>query len=305
MTMAPGSFRIAAVVLWHVVCSLAAQPVTPEIVLPGEWKTDPADHFLFLPLTVPADMRAQSKVMTNGQSLLIVVTERPEEQPETNALKKYKLVLEALKSEVKHDESLLQGKLQTWLDTEDDDEVKVHIQSALDSLKGIRQAKQKAAPVDVSVSLGTQGTPHSGGKSLLELDAGRNISKPLTKPAESTSHALPSLLRGVSRHSQEQRHHVAKVIKESFAVEIPFPVATEQVVVLQIGSSTLMVVMPLVRKSLEASGISTGGKPFERVPVFDSKGVWITGPKTVIANAVKGLDLSMVVKPNALQPLKD
>ena len=37
--------------------------------------------------------------MTNGDSLLIVVTERPEEEPETNALKKYKMVMEALKVE--------------------------------------------------------------------------------------------------------------------------------------------------------------------------------------------------------------
>merc|ERR1719487_360486 len=103
--------------------------VQPEIVMPGEWLTDGKEEHLFLPLTVPGKVEmSQCKVMSNGESLLVVVTEQPQEEPETNAMRKYKLVIEAIKQETGHDEELLRTKLQTWLDTEDDDEVKVHVQ---------------------------------------------------------------------------------------------------------------------------------------------------------------------------------
>jgi len=302
MTMAPGLLGSVAIVLWHAVGALtvAVEPVIPQIVIPGEWKTDHADHFLFLPLTVPAQMRAQAKVMTNGQQLLIVVTERPEEEPETKALQKYKLVMEALKQEALHDESLLQGKLQTWLDTEDDDEVKVHIQAAVNSLNKIRDAKKKVADKSVSVPLGV---PHA--KSLLELSSTPNASKPIVKASVAPPHALPALLRGaaVSEHSQHQRHYAAKVIKESFAIEIPFPVPTDQVVVLQASPTTMMVAMPLVRKSLESSGISTGGKPFLRVPLFNNKGAWMVGPKVDLSRTLEGLDVSKVVSQQDMESL--
>merc|ERR1719235_358645 len=110
---------------------------------------------MFLPLTVPDNMPLdQIKIMSNGQQILVVVTERPQDQPETNAIKKYKLVIEAIKKEVNNDEKLLKDKLQTWYDTEDDDEVRVQVKAAMDSLIKVRQAKANNNARTVSIPLG-------------------------------------------------------------------------------------------------------------------------------------------------------
>jgi len=69
--------------------------------VPGGWLTDNAAKFLFLPLEVPKDIGKACKIMSNGDSILVVVTERPEEEPETNAMKKYRLVIEAIKDEAR------------------------------------------------------------------------------------------------------------------------------------------------------------------------------------------------------------
>jgi len=291
---------VGIVLLWHVASALTVDRqqkpgdvVQPEIVIPGEWMTDPSDHFLFLPLTVPADMAAtQLKVMTNGESLLVVVTERPKEEPETNALRKYKLVVEAIKTEVGHDEDLLVTKLQTWLDTEDDDEVKQHIQAALDSLVHVRKSKDKDSTKSVSVSLGMP--HHADASSLLELSETPLAAKPVAAAQVTT-------LRGAGQHIHH--HHHARVIKESFAVEIPYPVSSENIILVKTKPTTLIAVMPLVRKSLEAKGISTGGKPFNRVPVFDGVGKWVAGPKVSLSSAAAGLNLKMVVGQVGFLPL--
>merc|ERR1719395_30701 len=116
---------------------------------------DKNEQFMFLPLTVPDNMPLdQIKIMSNGQQILVVVTERPQEQPDTNAIKKYKLVIEAIKKEASNDEKLLKDKLQTWFDTEEDDEVRVHVRAALDSLNKVRQAKANNQARTVSIPLG-------------------------------------------------------------------------------------------------------------------------------------------------------
>lgn len=269
----------------------------PEIVIPGEWMMDNAQKFLFLPLTVPADMSAsQVKVMSNGESLLVVVTEQPKEEPETNALRKYKLVIEAIKKETGHDEALLQTKLQTWFETEDDDEVKPHIRAALDSLIRVRSAKKQESTKSVSVSLGMP--QKKSASSLMQLSAVPAASVPSTPV-----HSLSASLRG--QKQAQHRHRVAKVIKESFAVEIPYPVPTERIVLINTKATTMTVAMPLVRKSLEASGISTGGKPFNRIPVFNSVGSWMAGPKIELAKAAEGLNVAAVVDQAGFEPLTD
>merc|ERR1719160_1962782 len=125
------------------------------MVIPGEWMGDSKESFMFLSLTIPKDMPLdQCKIMSNGDSILVVVTEKPQEQPETNAVKKYKLVVEALKREAGHDEKVLKDKLQQWYDTEEDDEVRVQVKAAVDSLNKVRQAKANTAVRTVSVPLG-------------------------------------------------------------------------------------------------------------------------------------------------------
>jgi hypothetical protein len=276
--------------------------VQPEIVIPGEWMTDEAEHFLFLPLTVPEDAKMQEcKVMANGESLLIVVTERPQEEPETNALRKYKLVVEAIKKEAVHDEALLQAKLQTWLDTEDDDEVKAYVRSALDSMSKVQEAKRTSSPKAISVSLGV---PHSAASSLLELDAAPNSSAATIAPA-AAPRALTAVLRGSADHHQHHHQLKARIIKESFAVEVPYPVPSDRIALLRTNPTTLVVAMPFVRKSLEASGISTGGKPFIRVPVFNSAGSWMAGPKAELKRLLSGMNVADVVGKVGMKPLSD
>lgn len=284
----------------------AASPgdvVVPEIVVPGEWLTDEKDSFLFLPLDVPGDIPPdQCKIMSNGDSLLVIVTEKPQDEPETNAVKKYKLIMEAIKDEAREDESLLVSKLHTWLDTEEDDEVSVLIRSALDSLAQVHLAKNNTKPRAISVKLG-----------LLEEDATEVGSgdNPILK-RELTS-ALPALRRlathsgsdaGTVRGEKESGTLQQKVIKESFAVQIPYPVPKEQVFVLKARPTMLIVGMPLLRKSLEAKGVSTGGKPFARVPMFGEEGL-LAGPATDMKQLMKGIDIPSLARQAGLRPLTD
>lgn len=277
--------------------------VVPEIVVPGEWLTDETDSFLFLPLDVPGGIPPdQCKIMSNGDSLLVVVTEKPQVEPETNAVKKYKLIMEAIKDEARDDEGLLVSKLRTWLDTEEDDEVGVLIRSALDSLAQVHLAKNNTKPRALSVKLG-----------LLEEDAAEVASggDPVLK--DEVTRAFPALRR-LARHAgsgadtgrQERASGTLqqKVIKESFAVEIPYPVPKEQVFVLRARPTMLVVGMPLLRKSLEAKGVSTGGKPFARVPMFGEEGL-LAGPAADMKQLMKGIDIPSLARQAGLRPLTD
>lgn len=268
--------------------------IQPEIVVPGEWLTDEAERFLFLPLRVPKDIKLeQCKVMANGDALLIVVTEQPQDEPETKAVKKFRLVMEAIKQEAGHDEDLLKSKLRTWLETEDDDEVEVQIQAALDSVHKVQQVKANRQPRTVSVPLG-----------LIVKDAVAAL--PLENAEEKEAeHALPSLRRATRQihHDKNQQLRVG-IIKESFSVEIPYPVPVEHIFILKTNSTTLTVSMPLKRKSLEASGISTGGKPFVRLPVFSVKGEQLAGPNGVtLGKVANGLHVPSLAAHRGLKPL--
>lgn len=293
----------------------AGDVVQPKLVIPGEWMVDKNEQFMFLPLTVPQDMPVdQIKIMSNGQQILVVVTERPQDQPETNAIKKYKLVVEAIKREAAHDEKLLKDKLQTWFDTEEDDEVRVHVRAALDSLNKVREAKANTNARTVSIPLGMLA------KQAAAAYTGRNVS--VKEDASAPAPAATSFLARASLHnatvveppeviqaehalpsiSRKKKLHVG-IIKESFAVEIPYPVATEKVFILRTKSNTMMVSMPLQRNSLEAQGISTGGKPFLRVPVFSIEGKQLAGPDASLHSLAGGLHVPSVASHTGLKPL--
>jgi len=287
---------------------VGGEVVQPKMVIPGEWMVDTKETFMFLPLTVPMDMPIdQVKIMSNGDSILVVVTEKPQEQPETNAVKKYKLVVDALKQEAGHDEKILKDKLQTWYQTEEDDEVKVLVKSALDSLTQVRNAKANTAIRTVSVPLGMLAKQAASamlgkdatvqGVSFLAKTAFHNSTKE-PEEVEEAEHVLSAL------HTDKKLH--TGIIKESFAVEIPYPVSTEQVFILKgdAQKDELMVVMPLKRNSLAAQGISTGGKPFLRVPVFSVSGQILAGPKErPLDNLAGGLHVPSVVAKTGLKPL--
>lgn len=289
----------------------AGDVVQPKLVIPGEWMVDKKEQFMFLPLTVPQDMPIdQIKIMSNGQQILVVVTERPQDQPETNAIKKYKLVVEAIKKEASHDEKLLKDKLQTWYDTEEDDEVRVQVRAALDSLTKVREAKANTVARTVSIPLGmlakeaaTAFMGHdvsvsaaNAAPSFLARASVHNATAVVEPPeVVQAEHALPSLTR-------KKKLHVG-IIKESFAVEIPYPVATEKVFILRTKSNTMMVSMPLQRNSLEAQGISTGGKPFLRVPVFSIEGKRLAGPDASLHSLAPALHVPSVASHQGLKPL--
>lgn len=281
--------------------------VQPKMVIPGEWMVDAKESFMFLPLTVPMDMPLdQIKIMSNGDSILVVVTEKPQEQPETNAIKKYKLVVDALKQEAGHDEKVLKDKLQTWFETEEDDEVRVQVKAALDSLNQVRQAKANTAIRTVSVPLGMlakQAASALMGKDVavqgVSFLAKASLHNSTREPEEvqEAEHVLSAL------HTDKKIH--TGIIKESFAVEIPYPVTTEKVFILKADAMTgeLMVVMPLNRNSLAAQGISTGGKPFQRVPVFSVTGQILAGPKAELNKLSGDLHVPSVVAKTGLKPL--
>merc|ERR1719235_986545 len=247
----------------------------------------------------------QIKIMSNGDSILVVVTEKPQEQPETNAIKKYKLVIDALKQEAGHDEKVLKDKLQEWYDTEDDDEVKVQVKSALDSLTQVRQAKANTAIRTVSVPLGM--LAKQAASALMGKDVAVQGVSFLAKASPHNSTQEPEEVQEAEHvlsalHTDKKIH--TGIIKESFAVEIPYPVPIEKVFILK-GEvqNQLMVAMPLHRNSLAAQGISTGGKPFVRVPVFSVTGQRLAGPDAKLENMAIGLHLPSVVQQKGLKPL--
>jgi len=309
---------LQAVVLLSQACQLSlgtslvqdAQPriMKPKIVVPGEWMTNKEENFFFLPLEVPGDIELeQCKVMSNGDTILVVVTKTPGEQPDTNAMKKYKLIVQAMKDEVGHDENALKQKLATWLSTEEDDEVRTHIQAALDSLVRVQAVKQDLTPRSVSVRLGVlakNAMLHNESQAFIALRASKSTPL-LSKPSK--AHSLPSVSR-ISHHSEKksaEKHDMrAGIIKESFAVEVPYPVPTEKVFILKTAPTMLMVGMPLKKNSLAASGISTGGKPYLRVPVFTPQGQRLAGPAKELSTLTGTLDVPSLVSQGSLKQLQ-
>jgi len=279
--------------------------VQPDLVVPGEWLTDQAEKFLFLPFTVPKDIRLDNcKLMSNGEQLLVVVTEAPQEEPDTQALRKYKLIMEALKQEAGHDEHVLTDKLKTWLETEDDDEVRTHIRAALDSLVKVKQAKSNTKPRKLTVPLGLL----AKARSSVVVRAHNGTAEPQETAEE---FAAERSLASVRRATQQKTNATAQsdlrvgIIKESFAVEIPYPVDVSKIFVLKADSTTLIASMPLQRKSLAASGISTGGKPFDRLPVFSAhNSAHLAGPWADLNRLAFGMHTPTVANQKMLKPLE-
>lgn len=306
--------------------------VQPQIVVPGEWLVDKEEHFLFLPLNMPKDMPLdECKVMSNGEQILVVVTEKPKDKEDSPAVKKFKMIMEALKKEVGYDEREMKAKLQSWYETEDDPEVEEMVGEALDHLTKVRDAKKHSEGKRLSVPLGmlvkeaaqTLRGMSTGGLQTLNLTstqistaaqsflarAARHTALSVVQPpAAGSTGELPEVQQAERVLPSLHKAHFTKrvgIIKESFAIEIPYPVPTDKVFIIQ-SKNSLMVTMPLIRKSLEAKGISTGGKPFLRTPVFDTSGKHVAGPNSVqLDNAAARLHLDHVNAVNPLIPLPE
>jgi len=294
--------------------------VTPKLVIPGEWKVNKDDTLLFLHLGIPSDLSQERvKIMTSGESIMVIVTDQPEVKPETNAVKKYRLILDALKQQAGYDEKQLKKHLEEWYETEEDDEVRVLVKSALDSLQAVRDAKvhEQGPPPTLRIPLGMLAKQVSrSNASSVPSEAVQSHSKagglstaflagtaPHNEMAKSTmQHPVSHAVLNIDHHL----HNHLRIIKESFSVDVPFPVSAGQVFVLQTPDKDLMVTMPLKRSSLEAQGISTGGKPFIPCPVYTLRGELIGGPNEApdLYSAMPSLSRQYFVDPDALRPLE-
>jgi len=293
--------------------------VKPEIAIPGVWKVNKDETLLFLPLDIPSDLPLERvKVMTNGESILVLVTDQAKDKPETKAVRKYKLILESLKDQAGYDEGLLKTHLEEWYQTEQDDEVRVLVKSALDSLNKVRDAKthKSGPPPTMSIPLGM----------LHKQALVKNVSLVETKPGtvpdflaatpsrDAVKHSMLHMVaetdtgkRALDAHRSSDQRLRTKIIKESFVVKIPFPVSAEEVFVLQTRDDDLMVSMPLKKRSLEAQGISTGGKAFIPSPVYNLDGQLIGGKDEApsLYTMAPTFSAEYFEKKDALQPLNE
>lgn len=266
--------------------------VKPEVIIPDVWKVNGDDTLLFLHLDIPCDFPLERvKIMSNGEQILVIATDQAKEKPETKAMNKYKLILDALKQQAGYDEELLMRHLGEWYETEEDDEVRVLVKSAIDSLKDVRDAKmhESGPPPAQSIPLGMlveQVSKRNASSSAKAREVSMSFlaaAAPHGAVVDSTmKHAISHMVTATNTsataaHEDQNVHKHLRIIKESFAVEIPFPVSAQQVFVLQTPDKDLVVTMPVKRNSLEAQGISTGGKPFTPCAIYNLGGQLIGG----------------------------
>merc|ERR1719218_177076 len=64
------------------------------------------------------------------------------------------------------------------------------------------------------------------------------------------------------------------LIKESFSVVVPYPVAPNRIFAVMAANGEVVVTMPYQPESVVAKSTS----PFSRIPVFDMKGYKLSGP---------------------------
>lgn len=181
--------------------------------------------------------------------------------------------------------------LSEWLDTEEDEEVRVRVKSALDSLTDIREAKNNTSPRTLAVNLGLPKSFLQEGLQLRGSGASPKVSHGL--PATAAMRTLVAQ-SGRGKHVRVQggaavatsagagavASHAASIIRESFTIDIPYPVPIPRVFAVLAAPGKLVVGMPWKKNSLEAKGVSTGGKPFARVPVFSMDGKLLAGPQS-------------------------
>jgi len=126
----------------------------PTIAVPGEWLTDAKKSFIFLPIRIPKTLPLNEiKLLTDGRSILVNVVERPVEEPEDEATKKFRLILDSFKDQAKGNEAMLMTKLEEWENEEDNMKVKEMIRNALGTLH--KANHHSTIPKAISVPLNT------------------------------------------------------------------------------------------------------------------------------------------------------
>lgn len=128
------------------------------IVRPDDhWLTDEAEQLLFLPLLIPKNFPVDTlKLLCNGKVILVLVTESVKAEAESDAMATFKDVM----ASVKHDSQLdkeggddrLDERLDKWAEREQDPEVRVMVQDALDHVRKI-SAKMNTKSVTGAVPL--------------------------------------------------------------------------------------------------------------------------------------------------------
>jgi hypothetical protein len=202
-------------------------PPGVKFAAPGpNWLTDASETLLFLPIGVSKELPlANLKFLCDGKSVLVLSTLTPEVET-GRAEKEFKLLLKAMKSEAQGDEPKLESKLLDWYNSEEDPEVKAYVSETLYGLREVQHQKASASKEVVTVPLGV--LVQRASKVLSEFESSLHPIRN-TNPSSSRS----SKQRRSELSLLSQRISAARIIKESFLVDMPVPHDPRRVFALQ------------------------------------------------------------------------
>lgn len=246
----------------------AAFPPGVKFAAPGaNWLTDPSETLLFLPISVSKELPLKNlKMLCDGQSILVLSTVQPDIEV-NKAERKFKLLLEALKSEAKGDEKKLENELNEWYKSEQDDEVKALVGETLYGLREVMYHKANDNKRVSTVPLGA----------LVQRAAAVLSSSTLHKflqATHSTGNSTAKGKQGMSALSlRSQRDDAARIIKESFMVEMPVPHDPLHVFALQKTPEEYFVAYVFNPANWgKGDHIAHEQLPFKKLNIFDMKG---------------------------------
>lgn len=246
-------------------------PPGVKFAAPGpNWLTDPSETLLFLPIGVSKDLPlTKLKFLCDGKSILVLSTLTPEVEV-GRAEKEFKLLLKALKSEAKGDEAQLENKLVEWYKSEQDDEVQALVSETLYALREVRHNKANANKEVATVPLGVLVQRASN-----VLSTSESSLHPLHHTSSSTSGN--SKRPGSAVSLLGQRMGAARIIKESFLVDMPVPHDPLRVFALQKTPEEYFVCYMFdPSKWGLGKDVAHEQLPFKSLNIFDMKGNALT-----------------------------
>lgn len=198
-------------------------PPGVKFAAPGpNWLTDPDETILFLPIGVSKELPIEDlKIMSDGTSILVLSTIQPKIE-EGRAEREFKLLLEALKSKAKGDETKLESELSDWYQSEQDAEVKSLVGETLFGLREVMRDKANKSkrattvPFRALVQRSAKVLSSSSLHNFLQVNVTTDSSR-RSKQGGSTSSLLGQ------RKLNDTKLGAARIIKESFQVDMPVP----------------------------------------------------------------------------------
>eukprot|EP00746_Dinoflagellata_sp_MGD_P014461 gnl/MRDRNA2_/MRDRNA2_131690_c0_seq1.p1 gnl/MRDRNA2_/MRDRNA2_131690_c0~~gnl/MRDRNA2_/MRDRNA2_131690_c0_seq1.p1 ORF type:complete len:313 (+),score=86.46 gnl/MRDRNA2_/MRDRNA2_131690_c0_seq1:104-1042(+) len=242
-------------------------PPGVKFAAPGpNWLTDATETLLFLPIGVSKELPVTNlKFLCDGKSILVLSTLTPEVEV-GRAEKEFKLLLKAMKSETQGDEAKLVNKLTEWYNSEEDAEVKAYVSETLYGLREVQQQKASANKEVVTVPLG-----------VLVQRASKAIAT-----SESSLHPIHNATPSSSRDGKQrasalsllsQHNGAARIIKESFLVEMPVPHDPRRVFALQRNSEEYFVCYTFNPDNWGlGDDVAHEQLPYKTLKIYDMKG---------------------------------